>query len=127
MASIFDQCEYGLISVQRTNGQTHMVDAWYRNDLAAHPGKGGWIITHMPSGLAMNLGVFPEKENAVAAMLEIGLLRNTWRHVDMEDIHAMRDQIEEIMKRHGAAREERPANFDEDCYRTDLNSTGEPA
>lgn len=124
-ANLFDLCEWCEVELAVVGG-TSRVCAWRFGDLAAHRALGSdkWEITHLPSGLCFgSLGQFRAADHALPCMIEIARLRNTWRHIDEGDVLAMRDQLAEIYKRHGALpscpRKALPYN-----YRTDLNDGG---
>lgn len=59
-------------------------------------------IIHMPSGGTFaSCGFFASEDQAGPAMIELARLRNNWL-ISAEEGEAMRPQVEEIFRRHGA-------------------------
>ena len=132
MGTVFDQCEHGTVRIAMSNGESWEVRAWHRNDIAAHKRLDmpeWWTITHLPSGIGFaNLGLFSESEKAVGALLEIARLRNSWRHVDYDEIIGMKETFVSIFKKHGARDDVYSCTpADQKYYRTDMNETGSAA
>jgi len=83
-----------------------------------------FCITLLPVGLSLPLAwaSFDNGSSAVAAMIDIARLRNSWSQVTQEDLtKKLEDQLRAICLKHGAV--EGPSQFSQDC---DKNSFGLP-
>lgn len=78
-----------------------------------------WCITHLPLGLSLPLvwASFTRSADAVAAMVEVARLRNSWARVTQEDFTSqLREQLVAICQKHHAV--EGPVQFIQHAERT---------
>lgn len=100
--------ERRLIEIRRGLGPVSHVEAVIFGDWAAHrflDDRSRFTITILPLGLSLppDWCLFDTLEQASAAAEEIARLRNSWSVVTQADFTiALRDQLQEIVKRHGA-------------------------
>lgn len=104
------------------------VEGWRFRDWAVHRQvEGGpfWNITLLPIGLRLNStwASFTTRDAAVAAMVEIAGLRNSWHRVEQADLtRQLKAQLQRIVARHGAVKG--PVGI---VQRAGLNMLGLPA
>ncbi len=100
--------ERRLIEIRPSLGTIRHVEAIVYGDWAAHAfvdDRSRFTITIVPLGLSLppDWCLFDTLEQACAATEEIARLRNSWSQITQADFTiALRDQLQEIVKRHGA-------------------------
>lgn len=108
-ANLSEFCIAAEIDLRMGDGRLRRIMAWRYGELAAHRTQlavgaaTSWSLTHLPSGLSFNRahGIFPDKEHAIAAMVEIATLKNTWEFLETTELPALQPRIEAIARKHG--------------------------
>lgn len=122
MMDLFDQCRRETFELSPAGSAV----GWRFGDLAAHGHGRRWTITHLPSGRSMRNAHcwFDSAEKAVAAMIEIAKLKNSWDFVEVthETLIELRDRIKDIADKHGGKKPPTSSNYS--TYRGGLNGYG---